>query len=91
MKTKDTSVHAYLARIGRKGVTASRRRLSTEDARDMVRVREARRAFRHFHAQCFWHLREDLKVTLGDLPEIVRGLRQHGGRAGFLRAAKLCR
>lgn len=57
----------------------------------MVRVREAGRAFREFHAQCFWHLRKDMKVTLDDLPEIVRGLRQNGGRRGFLLAARLCR
>jgi hypothetical protein len=56
----------------------------------MVRVREARRAFREFHAQCFWYMREDLEIKLEDIPEIVRGLRQHGGRQGFLRAAKLC-
>ena len=81
----------YFARIGRKGGFRSRRRLSSADARDMVRVREARRAFRDFHAQCFWYLRPDLQVTLDDLPEIVRGLRRNGGRKGFLIAARLCR
>ena len=34
----------------------------------MVRVREARRAFREFHAQCFWYLRPDLQVSLDDVP-----------------------
>ena len=86
-----SSVRSYLAQIGRKGGTKSRRKLSSEDARKMVRVREGRRAFREFHAQCFWYLREDIKVALKDLPEIVRGLRQNGGRRGFLVAAKLCR
>ena len=57
----------------------------------MVRVREARRAFRNFHAQCFWYLRPDLVVRLDDIPEIVRGLRQHGGQKGFLIAARLSR
>lgn len=68
-----------------------RGRLSSADARDMVRVREARRAFRDFHAQCFWYLDPDLRVTLRDVPEIARGLRQNGGRKGFLVAARLCR
>lgn len=81
----------YLARIGRKGGLRSRRNLSPAQARDMVRVREARRAFRTFHAQCFWYLRPDLVPTLDDIPEIVRGLRQHGGRKGFRAAARLCR
>jgi hypothetical protein len=35
-------------------------------------------------------MRPDAKITLADLPEIARGLRQHGGRKGFLRAARLC-
>ena len=90
MKTPST-VSAYLASIGRKGGVKSRRRLSSEDARDMVRVREARRAFRKFHAQCFWYMRRDMAITLADVPEIARGLRQNGGRQGFLLAARLCR
>lgn len=57
----------------------------------MVRVREARRAFRDFYAQCFWYLHPDMQVTLRDVPEIVRGLRRNGGRKGFLVAARLCR
>ena len=79
-----------LAEIGRKGGVKSRRHLSPEDARNMVRVREARKAFRTFHAQCFWFMREDMDVTLSDIPEIVHGLRKNGGRRGFLLAAKLC-
>ncbi len=85
------AVTEYLSRIGRKGGKKSRRILSAEDARQMVRVREARRAFRRFHAQCFWYLRPGMRVTLADVPEIARGLRQNGGRQGFLLAAKLCR
>jgi hypothetical protein len=86
-----TSVREYLKKIGRKGGTKSRRHLSLEEAKNMVRLRETRRAFRKFHAQCFWYMREDLPITLADVPEIARGLRQNGGRQGFLLAAKLCR
>ncbi len=86
-----STLREYFARIGRKGGLRSRRELSPEQARDMVRVREARRAFRTFHTQCFWYLRPDLVATLDDIPEIVRGLRQHGGRKGFRTAARLCR
>lgn len=85
------ALREYLSRIGRKGGLRSRRELSPEQARDMVRVREARRAFRAFHAKCFWYLRPDLVATLDDVPEIVRGLRRHGGRKGFLIAARLSR
>ena len=93
MAVTDTQdpLKAYFARIGRKGGSRSHRSLSSADARDMVRVREARRAFRDFYAQCFWYLHPDLQVTLRDVPEIARGLRQNGGRQGFLVAARLCR
>jgi hypothetical protein len=89
--SKPSTIQAYLAEIGRKGGKKSRRQLSCEDARAMVRVREARRAFRRFYAQCFWYMDEDATITRDDIPEIVRGLRLNGGREGFLLAAKLCR
>jgi len=91
MNTTESSIGAYLSEIGRRGGSKSRRHLSTADARDMVRVREARRAYHRFHAQCFWFMRRDMAVTLTDVPEIVRGLRQNGGRQGFILAARLCR
>ena len=84
-------VSAYLAKIGRKGGAKSRRHLSSEDAKNMVRLRDAKRAFNKFHSQCFWYMRENMVITLADVPEIARGLRQNGGRQGFLLAAKLCR
>jgi hypothetical protein len=90
MKTSE-KVRAYLSEIGRKGGAKSRRVLSPDEARNMVRIREAQRAFRRFYAQCFWYLRRDMKITSADIPEIVRGLRQNGGRDGFILAAKLCR
>ena len=88
---KDSSVREYLAQIGRKGGMKSRRRLSTEDAKNMVRLRDAKRAFNMFYSQCFWYIRAHMDITLAHVPEIVRGLRQNGGRQGFLLAARLCR
>ena len=87
----ETAVSQYLAVIGRKGGKKSRRRLSSDQTRDMVRVRELRRAFREYYARCFWYMRPDAHLTLDDLPEVVRGLRKNGGRDGIRRAAKLCR
>ena len=83
------AVRAYFSRIGRKGGVRSRRELSSAEARNMVRIREARRALQEFHSQCFWYLRRDMAVTLDDIPEIIRGLRRNGGRRGFLVAARL--
>ncbi len=90
MKTNQ-SVREYFSKIGQTGGLKSRRTLSPEKAREMVRVREARRAFHRFYAQCFWYLREDLEVTREDIPEIIRGLQKNGGREGLLLASKLCR
>lgn len=89
----DTSpiVRSYLSSIGRKGGLTSRRRLSSEEAKEMVRLREAKRAFRRYRAQCFWYMPEDREITRADVPEIVRGLRKNGGRQGFLLASRLCR
>ena len=91
MKTVPDTVSRYLATIGRRGGAKSRRTLSQEQARNMVRVREAMKAFRMFHTQCFWYLAKDMKVTIRDIPEIARGLRMNGGRKGFLLAERLCR
>jgi len=87
----DPKVAGYLSSIGRRGGRASRRRLGAEAARDMVRVREARRAFREFHAQCFWSEDPDYRVTLADVPWVAERLMRYGGRRGWERGAKLCR
>jgi len=54
------------------------------------RIELARAVYREFHARCFWFLRKDLSPTAADLPEIARGLREHGGRRGYELAARLC-
>lgn len=84
-------VKGYLREIGRRGGRKSRRTLSTQQARDMVKVREARRAFRDFHSSCFWSTDPDYIVTLEDVPWVAAKLMQHGGRAGWELGAKLCR
>lgn len=86
----DANVRKYLAEIGRRGGRASKRKLAAETAREMVRVREARRAYRRFYAACFWSYAPDLKITAADLPWLAEQLRKHGGRDAWLVAAKLC-
>lgn len=85
------SVKRYLAEIGRKGGTVSRRRLDPETARNMVRVREARRAFKRFFARCFWSFDPDYRITLADVPWVAEQLMKHGGREGWEWGARLCR
>jgi hypothetical protein len=85
------SVRAYLARIGRKGGRKSRRVLDPGMARAMVRVREARRAYRRFHAKCFWSHDPDYDIGLSDVDWVAEQLRRHGGRDEWEVARKLCR
>jgi hypothetical protein len=86
-----TTPRSYLAQIGRKGGLKSRRTLSAAEARAMVRVREARRAFRRFRAMCFWSYREDLVVTLADVQWVAEQLMRHGNREAWRVGSRLCR
>ena len=82
---------AYLAEIGRRGGRKSRRALDPETARGMVRVREARRAYRRFHAECFWSFDPAYAVGPSDVVWVADQLRKHGGRDAWKVAATLCR
>lgn len=85
----DDSIRTYLAEIGRRGGRKSRRSLDSETARNMVRVREARRAYRDFHAACFWSYRPDLEIGLDDVDWVARTLMRHGNREAWERARRL--
>ena len=83
-------VRNYLAEIGRRGGRKSRRTLSPDTARQMVRLREARRAYRRFHASCFWSFRPDYRIETSDIPWVAEQLRKHGGREAWFIASRLC-
>ena len=87
----DPTIRKYMAEIGRRGGRNSRRELSSEDARRMVRVREARRAYRRFHAQCFWSYAPDLEIHAADVGWVAERLMRQGGRAAWHLGARLCR
>ena len=86
-----SEIRRYLAEIGRRGGTKSRRTLDQATAREMVRVREARRAFRTFRTSCFWSYRDDLVITAADIDWVAERLRKNGNRDAWLAAARLCR
>jgi hypothetical protein len=90
MKKTEDNIRDYLATIGRRGGRKSRRSLTPEQAREMVRIREARRAFHKFHIQCFWYMAPTIEITSADLPDIARGLRTYGGHEGYRLAARIC-
>jgi hypothetical protein len=85
------SIRRYLAEIGARGGRKSRRALDADTARAMVRVREARRAFRRFRSTCFWSYRPDLVIGADDVPWVAEQLRKYGNRDAWRVAAKLCR
>jgi hypothetical protein len=85
------SVRQYLAQIGSRGGRKSRRTLDAETARTMVRVREARRAFRRFRTTCFWSCRPDLVIGADDVPWVAEQLMRHGNREAWRVGVKLCR
>jgi len=87
----EQKVKAYLAEIGRRGGRKSRRVLAPEMARNMVRVREARRLYRRFHATCFWSFDPDYRIGPADVAWVAEQLRRHGGREAWDIASKLCR
>ena len=84
-----TEIQRYLAEIGRRGGRKSRRKLDPETARAMVRVREARRAFRKFHATCFWSYRKDLEIGLNDVDWVAETLRKNGDMRAWRMAGRL--
>jgi hypothetical protein len=86
-----SEISRYLATIGARGGRKSRRRLDTETARAMVKVREARRAFRRFRATCFWSYRPDLEITAADVAWVADQLMKHGNREAWRVGARLCR
>ena len=86
----DESTRKYLAEIGRRGGRKSRRRLDPDTARAMVRVREARRAFREFYATCFWSYRADLEIGLNDVEWVAETLRRNGNLKAWRAAGRLC-
>lgn len=87
----DPNVKEYLARIGRAGGQKSRRTLDADTARRMVAVREARRAYRRFHASCFWSYRPDHEIGVNDVEWVAEQLMKHGDREAWLIGKSLCR
>jgi len=87
----DRTTRDYLSSIGRRGGAKSRRTLDPQTARDMVRVREARRAFERYYARCFWSYRKDLRITLVDVEWVAQQLMKHGDREAWISAQSLRR
>lgn len=84
-------VSSYMSEIGRKGGKKSRRSLNPVTAKKMTQVREARRAFKKYHSQCFWSFDPNYIVRLEDVSWVSEQLKKNGNRKLWLLGAKLCR
>ena len=84
-------VKHYLSEIGKQGGKKSRRRLNPLVAQSMVKVREARRAYVKFYASCFWSFDPGLRITVNDLPWVIKQLQRNGNREAWEVASRLCR
>jgi hypothetical protein len=49
----------------------------------------ANQLYREYHTRCFWHCARDLVITEELIPFVIKGLRTHGGRRGFILSGKL--
>lgn len=55
----------------------------------MVRVREARKAFRRYHARCFWWTNPEFRIGVEDVAWVAEQLMIHGDREANTLGAKL--
>jgi hypothetical protein len=90
-KATSTTISKYFSKIGRRGGRTSRRELSSNAAKEMVRIREARRIYRRFHSLCFWSFDPQYLVTAQDIPWVIDRLRRNGDRQSWEAALSLCR
>lgn len=86
----EKNIAQYLAKIGRNGGKKSRRVLRPGDAKDMVKVREAKRAFKNFYSQCFWSFNKDLVISKDKINWVAEQLKKNGNRNAWEIAKKLC-
>ena len=90
-KQMNKYVSIYLSEIGRIGGRKSRRKLDSETARGMARLREARRLYKKYHTQCFWSYDPQYVVKLSHIPWLCEQLMKNGNRKLWMLGAKLCR
>lgn len=86
----DQSIKEYLSKIGAIGGKKSRRKLDSVLAKEMVRVREARRAFRTYYARCFWSYDPNLNIGLNDVAWVAEQLKKNGDLSAWKIGVRLC-
>jgi hypothetical protein len=90
-KILDSKIQAYLSAIGRRGGLKSKRQLNSSMALKMVRLREAKRAFKKYYSQCFWSYDANYPLSFTDISWVAAQLMKNGGRQAWETGARLCR
>ena len=85
------AVRKYLSDIGRKGGKKSKRSLDATTAKQMTRVRDAKRAYKKFFSQCFWSYDPDLEISESDISWVADQLMKNGNRQAWHAGVRLCR
>lgn len=80
----------YFSQLGQKGGRKGKRVLTREQARQMVKVREARRAYKNFFTECFWSNDPNYVITHEDIEWVGQQLLKNGGRKAYEIGVKLC-
>ena len=84
-------IKTYLSKIGRTGGKKSRKSLSSDFAKKMVLLREAKRAYKKYYALCFWSYDPALKLSFSDSKWVGEQLMKYGNREIWKIGQKLCR
>ncbi len=82
---------SYLAQMGSIGGKKSRRQLKPEQARRMVAVREAQKAYDAHRHVYFWSSPDGMKIREESVPFVVKGLMSEGNRHAFELARRIQR
>lgn len=88
--SQEKIIQKYLSSIGRKGGRKSRRVLDPASAREMVKIREAKKAFRKYFAECFWSCDPEFKISRNDVQWVGKQLMKHGSLECWKIGKRLC-
>jgi hypothetical protein len=87
----NSTIGRYMSTIGSRGGKKSKRRLDPAQARRMVAVREAQKAYDQHRHEYFWSYQEGAKIRFEDIEWVVQGLMNEGNRAAFEKARQIKR
>lgn len=84
------NITCYLSKIGRSGGIKSRRKLSPQTAKMMVKIRIARNAYKKYYNQCFWSYDPNYKIGEKDIQWVAKQLMKNGDLKLWQLGTKLC-